>query len=79
MNFREFNAKYFEPGSLWFMVIGVVALCQPWIAVLHAYSVIITLIGIVGFNIASHVPPPDRATDEDAPAPGAAAGEHPHG
>jgi hypothetical protein len=79
MNFREFNAKYLEPGSLWFMVIGVVALCQPWIAVLHAYSVLITLVGIIGFNIASHIPPPDKAEDEEEVAPGMSApGDH-HG
>ena len=34
MNFREFNVRILEPGSMWLMVIGVVALCQPWIQVL---------------------------------------------
>ena len=63
MNFRSFNAKYLEPGSMWLMIIGVVSLCQPWIAVLHAYSVTIALIGLIGFNVAAHVRPPDVRED----------------
>lgn len=64
MNFREFNVRILEPGSMWLMVIGVVALCQPWIQVLHAYSVGITLLGLIGFNVSAHVPPPDRKDEQ---------------
>jgi len=60
MTFREFNAKYLEPGSIWLMVIGVISLCQPWIQLLHTYSVAITLLGLIGFNIAAHIAPPDK-------------------
>jgi hypothetical protein len=74
MNLRVFNARFLEPASLWVMVIGVVALCQPWIAVLHAYSVLITLIGLIGFNIAAHIPAPEPEQDDDELAPGASVG-----
>ena len=29
------------------MIVGFVCLCQPWSEVLHAYSVTITLIGLI--------------------------------
>ena len=59
MTLREFNARYLERAAMTLMVIGVIALCQPWIMVLHQYSVLITLIGLIGFNIAAHIPPPE--------------------
>ena len=63
MSFRQLSAKYLEPGSMWLMVLGIVALCQPWILLLHVYGVTITLIGLVGFSIFSKVKP---AEDEGA-------------
>jgi len=39
------------------MIFGIVALCQPWIEVLHRYGVTITLIGLVGFSVFSKVKP----------------------
>ena len=68
--FRRMNARVYEPGSMILMVVGILCLCQPWIDVLHQYSVLIMLIGIIGFNIAVHVPPPDDpAIDEDDTGP----------
>ena len=64
MNFREFNQKFLEPGSMLLMIVGIISLCQPWIAVLHAWSVLIMLIGLIGFNVAAHVPPPDKKSPE---------------
>src|SRR3954454_309085 len=63
MSFRELSNRYLEPGSMWLMVLGIVALCQPWILLLHAYGVTITLIGLVGFSIFSKGKP---AEDEGA-------------
>jgi hypothetical protein len=60
MNFRIFNARFLEPGSILLMTFGIIALCQPWIEVLHLYSVAIMLLGLIGFNVAAHVPPPDK-------------------
>jgi hypothetical protein len=64
MSFRAINARYLEPGAMLLMVIGIIALCQPWIAVLHTYSVLLMLLGLIGFNITAHVPPePAKETD----------------
>jgi hypothetical protein len=70
MNIRVFNQKILEPGSMWLMILGIIFLCQPWIALLHQYSVTIMLIGIIGFNIAVHIPPPEGPkVDEDDTGP----------
>jgi hypothetical protein len=39
------------------MIAGIVALCQPWSLLLHRYGVTITLVGLIGFVIFSHVAP----------------------
>jgi hypothetical protein len=57
MNFREMSVKYFEPASIWIMVLGIIALCQPINLTLHSYGVTIILIGLVGFNIFSKIKP----------------------
>jgi hypothetical protein len=57
MGFREISQRYLEPASQWVMVAGIVALCQPWIAILHSYGVTITLIGLIGFNVFSKIRP----------------------
>ena len=67
--FRRFNQKLLEPGSMWLMILGIIFLCQPWIEVLHQWSVTVMLIGLVGFNVAVHIPPPDRKVDEDDTGP----------
>lgn len=57
MNFKELSNRILEPASQWIMLAGVVFLCQPWIEVLHRYSVTIMLIGLVGFIVFSHIKP----------------------
>jgi hypothetical protein len=49
--FRAFNNRYIVPLSMFLMIFGFVALCQPWSRVLHTYSVTITLVGLVLFSI----------------------------
>jgi len=56
MSFRAINQKYLEPGSQVLMVLGIVALCQPWSLLLHSYGVTIILIGLIGFNVTSKIP-----------------------
>jgi hypothetical protein len=29
MTFKQISTKYLEPASIWTMVLGIVALCQP--------------------------------------------------
>ena len=41
MSFRAINQKYLEPGSQVLMVLGIIALCQPWNFFLHRYGVTI--------------------------------------
>ena len=69
MNIREFNQRFLEPGSQWAMILGIIFLCQPWITILHQYSVTLMLIGIIAFNIAVHIPPPEKKIDEDDTGP----------
>ena len=57
MNFRELSARVLEPASMFLMIIGIVALCQPWVEVLHRYGVTITLVGLVGFSVFSKIRP----------------------
>jgi hypothetical protein len=64
MNLRVFNQRFLEPGSMLLMILGIIALCQPWILVLHQWSVTIMLIGLVGFNVAVHIPPPEPEATE---------------
>jgi hypothetical protein len=57
MTFRALSNKYLEPGSMWLMVLGIVALCQPWSHMLHSYGVTITLVGLIGFSVFSKIKP----------------------
>ena len=69
MTLREFNQKYLEPGAITFMVGGILFLCQPWVAFLHGWSVLVMLIGLIGFNVSVHIPPPVQNVDEDDTGP----------
>lgn len=79
MNLRVFNQKFLEPISMWLMIGGIVFLCQPWIEVLHAYSVTIMLIGLIGFNVAAHIAPPEQKLDGDETGPQTARSGGGHG
>ena len=61
MSFRAINERYLEPGSQILMVLGIVALCQPWNMLLHTYGVTIILIGLIGFNVTSKIPREEKA------------------
>ncbi len=69
MNFRVFNQRFLEPGAMLLMVVGILCLCQPWVEFLHQWSVLVMLIGLIGFNVAAHVPPPEQKIDEDDTGP----------
>jgi hypothetical protein len=57
MTFKEMSVKIFEPISQWTMVLGIIALCQPWVEVLHRYGATIILIGLIGFSIFIKIKP----------------------
>ncbi len=65
MSFRELNKRYLEPGSMWVMIFGIVALCQPWNFFLHRYGVTIIIIGLIAFLITSHIGPDKIVSDDD--------------
>jgi hypothetical protein len=50
-------AHKLELVSMWVMVFGVVALCQPWSLLLHCYGATIIFGGLVLFNIFSRFKP----------------------
>ena len=61
MSFKQISASYLEPLSQWAMIAGIVCLVQPWSLWLHRYGVTITLVGLAGFIIFSHIKPnPDE-------------------
>ena len=67
MTFREISAKYLEPLSMFTMIFGIVALCQPWVEILHRYGVTITLAGLIGFSVFSKIKPLPKEDGESQP------------
>ena len=43
----------------WVMVLGIIALLQPWSLFLHRYGVTIILVGLAAFMVFSHVSSPE--------------------
>ena len=52
------NARKLELLSMWVMILGVIALCQPWSLFLHSYGATIILAGLIMFNIFSRIKSP---------------------
>jgi hypothetical protein len=50
------NPRRLELLFQWLMILGIIALVQPWSHLLHRYSVTIILIGLVGFSVFIKVP-----------------------
>ena len=50
-NYRRFIGKYVVPLAMLLMILGFIFLCQPWSEFLHAYSVAITIVGLILFTI----------------------------
>ncbi|MCA1440090.1 hypothetical protein I6F07_07595 [Ensifer sp. IC4062] len=67
MTFRAINQKYLEPGSQLLMILGIIALCQPWNLFLHRYGLTMTLVGLIAFMITSKVPPEQKADESRNP------------
>ena len=49
------HARRLESASMALMMFGIVALCQPWVEVLHRYSILLIIIGLVAFNVFSRI------------------------
>jgi hypothetical protein len=63
--FRHLSAKYFEPISMWIIILGIVCLCQPWVLFLHVYAFLIIIIGLIGFIFFSHIQPLSEEVEEE--------------
>jgi hypothetical protein len=57
------HARRLEIISQWLMILGIIALCQPWIEIAHRYGVTVTLIGLVGFSIFTKIPSPPKGEE----------------
>ena len=70
-------ARQGELASMALMLLGIVALCQPWSLLLHQFSVVTIIAGLIAFNVVSRMSSPAPA-DAGAPAAPAdpAAGRH---
>jgi hypothetical protein len=60
MTFRALNQKYLEPGSQYLMILGIIALCQPWNLFLHRYGMTMTLVGLIAFMVTTKIPRDDQ-------------------
>ncbi len=58
MTFRDLNQRWLIPTAQTVMIFGIMALCQPWIEVLHRYGMTIILVGLVSFMITTKIPAP---------------------
>jgi hypothetical protein len=61
------RARQFEFASMVLMVLGIVALCQPWSLFLHSYSVAMIILGLLAFNVFSRMKTP-AAPEADEPS-----------
>jgi hypothetical protein len=60
-DYRRFIGKYVVPLAMLLMILGFIFLCQPWSEFLHAYSVVITIVGLILFTIfARFAPQPEK-------------------
>lgn len=60
------HARQFEFASMVLMVLGIVALCQPWSLLIHQYSVAMIIAGLVAFNVFSRIETPDAEEPAEA-------------
>ena len=58
-------ARQLESASMALMMFGIVALCQPWVEVLHRYSILVIIIGLLAFNVFSRIEPAPAAAPAD--------------
>ncbi len=63
--FRKLSKKIFEPLSIGLIVLGIVALCQPWILYLHRKGFLITGVGLALYIFFSHVKPPEEKVEAE--------------
>jgi hypothetical protein len=68
--FRGFLAQRVQPVAEITMVLGIVALCQPWNLLLHRYGLTIIILGLIAFMLSGWVgkhPSPQEVDPRDEP------------
>ncbi len=65
MTFRAVNQKYLIPAAQWLMVLGIIALCQPWNSFFHRYGLTLILIGLIGFLVTTHIQAPKVVLEDE--------------
>jgi hypothetical protein len=50
-------SRQLESASMALMLLGIGALCQPWVEMLHRYSILLIIVGLVAFNVFSRIQP----------------------
>jgi hypothetical protein len=63
--FRKISKKIIEPLTMVLIIIGIVALCQPWVLILHRKGFLITGAGLALYIFFSHIKPLDEEEDEE--------------
>jgi hypothetical protein len=61
------HARRLEFASMVLMMLGIVCLCQPWIELLHRYSVAMIIFGLVAFNVFSRLKAPEAVAPARLP------------
>lgn len=64
MSFRKLNQLWLIPLAQTVMILGIVALCQPWVEILHRYGMTVILVGLVSFMITTKIPAPQAHEPE---------------
>ena len=59
-------ARRLELASMALMLLGIAALCQPWVLFLHRYSVLTIMVGLLAFNVFARLKSPPEAAEPDA-------------
>jgi hypothetical protein len=67
------HARQLEFASMVLMMLGIAALCQPWLLIVHSYSVLMIIVGLVAFNVFSRIASAPAMVSEQAEL---SAGEH---
>lgn len=62
--FKKIAKKVLEPLAMVIIVIGIVALCQPWVLYLHRKGFLITGAGLALFIVFSHFKVPEEKEEE---------------
>ena len=52
------HARRLEMASMAAMLLGIVFLCQPWSELLHRYSILTIIVGLLAFNVFSRIASP---------------------